>query len=201
MKIKYLSKETRDVYINYISGRLTKHRFDHTLGTEKMAIKLASLHGVNVASAQTAALLHDSCKCLSSEDKTSLAEKYGVDLTELSDFESDLYHGALAAEAAKHELGITDEDILNAIRYHTTGRPGMSDLEKVIYDSDVIEETRSYDGVERLRSAVYNELKHGTFIIVREVLLFLLAENKAICDMSIKTYNSLLKELKTEDKI
>ena len=94
----------------------------------------------------------------------------------------DLLHGPIAAAIMEHELGITDEDILNAVRYHTTGRPGMSRLEKIIYMADLVEENRAFEGVEALREAVQTDLDRGTRLGMAHVLIYLAATGSLICE-------------------
>ena len=201
MKTAYLDDDTRSRLIAYIRPRLTEKRLKHTFGTEKMAIKLAEACGESAAAAQTAALLHDAYKCISSEDRKTLLEKYGIADMAIDGFDIDLVHGYIAACAVREDLGIIDEDILNAIRYHTTGRPGMSRLEKIIYSSDVVEENRVYDVADYLRKSVLEDIDRGTYIVMNHVLRFLLENDSPVYALTVDAYNALLKEYKkTEGK-
>lgn len=191
-----LTNEERNRLIDYITPLLTEKRLAHTLGTEKMAVKLAELHGVDAASAQTAALLHDAYKCVSKAERQRLLEKYKIAPAGIDGFDTDLVHGAIAARAVKEDLGILDEDILNAIEFHTTGRPNMSPLEKIIYSADVVEENRSYDEADYLRECVYSDLNTGTYTIMNHVLRFLLESDAPIYETTVTAYNSMLKEYK-----
>ena len=188
----YLDDNKRQVLLNYITPRLTPSRLLHTLGTEKMAIALAKSCQADICAAQTAALLHDAFKCIPLQEKRLLASKYNIETVGIHS--PDLLHGPIAAEAVKIDLGIADEDILNAIRYHTTGRAGMSTLEKIIYTADVIEENRTYDGVEALRRVALQDIHEGTFIVMREVLYYLLRTEVPIVERTVTAYNQLLNE-------
>jgi len=192
----YLDKETRERYLQYTRSRVNDKRFAHTLGIEKMAVAIAERCGADISAAQTAAILHDAFKCISKEEKQQLASKYHITEKEIIEKNPDLLHGPIAAEAVKRDLGIDDEDILNAIRWHTTGRAGMSTLEKIIYSADVIEETRSYEGVEKLREAALAEIHSGCFTIMKEVLLFLIQTEQPILGETITAYNAMLQEQK-----
>lgn len=192
----YLTNEERIKLLNYIKPKLTDKRYLHTLGTEKMAIKLAELSGEDISKAQTAAILHDSCKCISEQEKRKLICKYNIQIEDLSEFNVDLVHGHIASYLVQEELGITDKDVINAIAFHTTGRPGMSRLEKIIYSADVVEENRKYDVADYLRDCVYKDIDKGTYIIMNHVLQFLLVNNQPIYNLTVSTYNSLLKEYK-----
>ncbi len=115
----------------YVKNKLTYSRFMHTVGVVNMARELAHKYGADPEKAEIAAWFHDAYR-----------EK------------GNLEHGPIAAEELQKQFGIEDPDILNAIRYHTTGRPGMSLLEKVIYLADSLEAGRNYPGIELLRSKV-----------------------------------------------
>ena len=192
----YLSETKRNEYIQYIKPLLTEKRFLHTLSTEKMAIKLASSSGENIADAQTAALLHDSYKCIDPGIKLQYAEKFNIPPNSLQELGTDIIHGQIAANMVKTDLNIRDENILNAIAFHTTGRPGMSRLEKIIYSADVVEESRVYDVADLLREAVYKDIDSGTYLVMNHVLQFLLKSNKPIYHLTVEAYNALLKEQK-----
>ena len=192
----YLDNTTRERYLEYTKSRVNEKRFLHTLGTEKMAAAIAERCGADIAAAQTAAILHDSFKCISIEEKRHLASKYHIGDPEIIEKNPDLLHGPIAAEMIREDLGIEDEDILNAVRWHTTGRAGMSILEKIIYSADVIEETRSYNGVERLREAALADIHQGFFTIMKEVLLFLINTDQPILGQTIVAYNDMLQEYK-----
>ena len=195
----YLTDNERIKLINYIKPRLTEKRFIHTIGTEKMAIRIAEQCGADVSKAQIAALLHDSCKCLSDAEKETLIKKYNIGIKNPDGFNVDLIHGYIAAAVVREELNINDPDILNAITYHTTGRPGMSTLEKIIYSADVVEENRTYDIADYLRRCVLDDIDNGTYIIMNNVLRFLLENNQPIYDLTVSAYNSLLKEYKRSE--
>lgn len=192
----YLDEQTRERYLAYSRSRVTEKRFRHILGTEKMAVAIAERCGADPAAAQTAAILHDAFKCISKEEKCRLASKYNIIEKELIEKNPDLLHGPIAAEAVRQDLGITDPDILNSIRWHTTGRAHMSVLEKIIYSADVIEETRSYAGVETLREAALCDIQIGCFTIMKEVLLFLIKTDQPILGETIIAYNAMLEEQK-----
>ena len=116
----------------------TGKRFQHTLGVEFTATALAMKHDEVLLDAQIAGLLHDCAKCLSDEKLIKICVKNHLDISEVERRNPYLLHGKAGAVMAKSEFGIEDQNILNAIQYHTTGRPGMSKLEKIIYIADYI---------------------------------------------------------------
>jgi len=126
-------------------------RYLHTLGCEETAVRLAALYGAEADQAAEAALLHDITKKLSQEEQLRLCAKYGIMLDTFEQKEPKLLHAVTGAYLARERFGVPEE-IFQAIRWHTTGRPGMSRLEKVLYLADCVEPTRDYPGVERLRA-------------------------------------------------
>ena len=130
-------------------------RFAHTKRVVDLALDMAGRFGEDLEKTGLAALLHDYCK-----DGAG-----GV--------ENDVGHGMMAAEAARGEFGVVDEDVLNAIRYHTTGRAGMSRLELIIFLADTVEPGRAYDSIARLRETCLDDLGRGALTVLVELREFL----------------------------
>ncbi|MBQ2829545.1 MAG: nicotinate (nicotinamide) nucleotide adenylyltransferase [Oscillospiraceae bacterium] len=138
-------------------------RVPHVLGTEETAVKLAERYGADVEQARVAALLHDCTKRLSMEDQLALCELYGIELDELERETAKLLHAKTGAVLARDLFGVNDA-VYAAISWHTTGKAGMTTLEKVLYLADYIEPTRDFEGVERLREAVWRDLDEGLLL-------------------------------------
>ncbi|MDD6327903.1 MAG: bis(5'-nucleosyl)-tetraphosphatase (symmetrical) YqeK, partial [Lachnospiraceae bacterium] len=117
-------------------------RFEHSLGVEYTAACLAYVHGADVEKARIAGLLHDCAKGIPTKEKLEKALKHGLPVNSFEKNNPDLLHAKLGAYYARYKYEIKDIDILNAITYHTTGRPDMSLLEKIIYVADYIEPNR-----------------------------------------------------------
>lgn len=114
------------------------------------AIFLAEKYNENAKSAETAAILHDIAKYADEDWMRQIVIQNGLD-HRLIGWGSEILHGPVGAWIAENEFNIINEDILNAIRFHTTGRAGMTKLEKIIYIADMIEPNRKFPGVEELR--------------------------------------------------
>ena len=142
---------------------LNHRRIPHVLGTEQEAIRLAERYGADVEKARRAALLHDCTKKLNLEEQLAVAERFHVPLDEMERREIKLLHAKTGAGVAEAVFG-TDEEITSAIRWHTTGRGGMTLLEKVIYLADYIEPNRDFPGVEALRRTCYEDLDAGLLL-------------------------------------
>lgn len=147
--------------VRKLQTTLSPKRFLHTIGVRECAKTLAAQYGGEAEKAETAALLHDCAKPYGKEESIILAKRCGVVFDEFELQESKLMHASLGAALAKDEYGVNDEDILNAIRYHTTGRKKMSLLEKIIYIADFIEPNRHFEGLEHLRETTLRDLDIG----------------------------------------
>ena len=148
--------QLRPVALSYLKSK----RVPHVLGTEQEAVRLALHYGEDVERARRAALLHDCTKKLEMDGQLALCRRYGVVLDELEQRALKLLHSKTGAEIARDVFG-ADDAVYEAIRWHTTGRPGMSRLEKILYLADYIEPTRDFDGVEELRRVCYEDLDAG----------------------------------------
>ena len=146
----------RPVALSYLKAK----RVRHVLGVEEEAVRLAEKYGADVEKARIAALLHDCTKRLEPEEHYALCGKYGVLLDEVERAAPKLLHAKTGAALARAVFGV-DGDVYDAILYHTTGRADMTVLEKVIYLADYIEPNRSFDGVDTLRAAVYEDIDKG----------------------------------------
>lgn len=147
-------------------------RIRHVQGTEEEAVRLAQRWGANVEYARRAAILHDCTKYLNLGEQLALCEQYGVELDEMERKAVKLLHSKTGAALAKHVFG-EPEEVCQAICWHTTGKAGMTVLEKVLYLADYMEPSRDFDGVERLRDLAYVDLNAavllGTEMTVEEM--------------------------------
>lgn len=149
----------------YIAEHLKPSRIRHIEGVCLEAAELADIYGEDKRKAFTAALFHDICKHMDTPELDLLVIKYDLDREFYGN--KNLSHGPVAACLAKHEFGIDDDDILNAITYHTVARAGMSMLEKIIYTADAIEPGRTYPEASKLREKARTDLD-GVFRFIIE---------------------------------
>ena len=134
-------------YKKIIRERMGDYRFSHSVNVAKEAKKLAKHYGADENKAEIAGILHDITKEMPKEQQLQIIIDSGIILDNVQLHAPKLWHGMSGSIVVRDELGIDDEDILNAIRYHTTGRAGMSLLEKVIFTADFTSEERTYSSL------------------------------------------------------
>lgn len=146
----------KDKILNIVKQNTGKSRFEHTLRVADLATKLAIHYDVDVDKTWLAAILHDLEKNISLEENDMLVRMYGLDEKYIGN--QNLSHSKLAVVVSRDKLGINDEDILNAIAFHTTGRANMSMLEKIIFVADTCEEGRTYKEAAMLRENAFENI-------------------------------------------
>lgn len=166
----------------------TTSRYEHTIGVVKVAEMLALQYGVELQKAKIAALLHDCAKCIPFEEQLELCAQYQVSLTDMEKNNTELLHSKLGAVLAKEVYGIVDDDILESIKNHTTGRPGMSTLEKIIFVADYIEPGRyKAENLPMIRTMAFENLDAAVRKILEDTLSYLKKTGCAIDESTVKT--------------
>lgn len=164
-------------------------RFQHTMGVVDTAISLAKHYDVDEEKARLAALFHDVAKPIPSEEKLRLCQNFYLPVTEVEKENPGLLHAKLGAYIAKETHGITDKDVLNAIRYHSTGRPNMTLLEKIVYIADYIEPNRNQaPNLKELRVLAYLDLDECLYQILESTLAYLKTQSEVIDPLTEQTY-------------
>ena len=142
-----------------LKKELDENRYHHTLGVMYTSASMAMRYDVDVQKALYAGLLHDCAKCIPSDKKIRLCEKYGLPVSSVEKENPSLLHARLGAYLAHEKYGVKDEEIICAIESHTTGRPGMSMLEKIVYIADYIEPGRNKAAdLPRVRKLAFEDL-------------------------------------------
>lgn len=177
----------------YLSRKLKSDRYNHVLGVVEMAEKLAIRYRADVKKARLAALIHDLAKYEGGETLIKMAKENGYEIDEVEKKAPYLLHGFAAAVIAKKEMGINDEEVLNAAIYHTTGRENMTLLEKIIYIADYIEPNRNYPGVEELRNITFEDLDRGLIKAFDNTIRFVLDKGTLLHFRTIEGRNYLVK--------
>ncbi|MBP3603676.1 MAG: bis(5'-nucleosyl)-tetraphosphatase (symmetrical) YqeK [Lachnospiraceae bacterium] len=174
----------------YMEKNLDYKRFEHTLGVAYTASALAMCHDEDISKAQIAGLLHDCAKCLPDEKKINICEKHNIQINDIERNNPFLLHAKAGSYIAMEKFGIHDRDIINAILNHTTGRPGMSKLEKIIYIADYIEPGRKQaPNLSCIRKLAFKDLDQALLKILEDTLLYLQETASQMDPMTQKTYD------------
>ena len=175
----------------FIREHLKSKRLKHTYGVAAEAKKLAERYGEDPDKAELAGLCHDMMRNISPEESAELVKRYGLP-EKLAD-NPNLAHGKIAAKVLADVYGMQDEDLLNAVRYHTTGRKGMSRLEKILYLADAIEPGRDYPQVGALREAAEEDLDKACILCMERSMEYVRSTGASVDPDTIKAYEDIKK--------
>ncbi|PZL74681.1 HD domain-containing protein [Enterococcus plantarum] len=184
---KYTSLK-REELMQEVQMHMSERRFQHVLGVEETAIALAAKYGASEEKASIAALTHDYAKERPDEEFEMIILRDGYD-QDLLNYGNAIWHGLVGASMVQRELGIEDEEILEAIRLHTTGAAKMSLLDKIIYVADYIEPGRNFPGVNEARELALVDLDETVAYETKHTLLHLIEKEQKIYPKTIETYN------------
>lgn len=182
------TSEKREQLMQRVQMQMSERRFKHVLGVEETAIALAKKYGASPEKTSIAALTHDYAKERPDDEFILVINRDGYD-KELLNYGNAIWHGLVGADFVSRELGITDEEILSAIRLHTTGAAQMSLLDKIIYVADYIEPGRTFPGVKEARELALLDLDEAVAFETKHTLEHLLAQEQKIYPKTIETYN------------
>lgn len=164
--LKFLQKQMKE--------ELNSDRYEHTLGVMYTAEALAMRYGVDMTKAAVAGLLHDCAKCIPNSQKIKMCKKYDIEISEMEEKNPSLLHAKLGAYMAKKVYGVDDEEILSAIRWHTTGKPDMSMLDIIIYMADYIEPNRDKaPNLKEIRKLSFENIEEALYQVLESTLFYL----------------------------
>ena len=172
-----------------LKREMDEGRYQHTLGVMYTAAALAMRYEYDIQKAQIAGLLHDCAKCIPNGKKLKLCEKYQIPVTEVENRNPFLLHAKLGSFLASHEYDVQDEEILSAILYHTTGKPDMSLLDKIVYIADYIEPRRNKaPNLTEVRKLAFLDPDAALYKILSDTLSYLDEGTGEVDEMTIKAY-------------
>lgn len=184
----------------YLKKHLTKERYHHTVGVAYTAMSMAMKYNPQpdnnefMIKAEIAGLLHDCAKCMDNDKKIRICNKNQISYSKIEAENPYLLHGKVGAYIARKEFDILDEDIFNAITWHTTGRPDMSLLEKIIFVADYIEPSRRpIPELNLIRQLAFTDINQAVIKILENTLKYLNEKGSPIDDMTQKTYDSYIR--------
>lgn len=180
---------------------LDNGRFEHTLGVTYTAACLAMRYDEDITKTQIAGLLHDCAKCLTNEKRLAICKKHNIQVNEAELANPQLLHAKVGSFLAMEDFDIHDQDIINAILNHTTGRPGMSMLEKIIYIADYIEPGRKQaPNLTEIRKAAFEDLDRALLMILNDTLQYLKSTGSQVDAMTERTYEYYTGAAKTVER-
>ena len=189
----YISKEET---LKWLKENLDEERFEHSLGVAETSIELAKRFNLDVDKAYTAGLLHDCAKCMPKDKQLQIMNSY-LNVEECEMISPKTFHAPVGAYCAEKEFGITDSEILSAIRWHTIGKLDMTDFEKIIFIADKIEpRTRPAEYINTIKPRLDEEngLDMALFECYKGTIKSLADRELKICISTIEIYNELLRK-------
>ena len=179
-----------------LEASLSPKRFNHSLCVARRATELAEIYGVDGQKAYIAGLVHDACKEFSTDEQLKIINEFGIILTDIEKTEPNIWHGYAASGFVRQKWYITDEDILNAVKYHTCGRGNMSVLEKIVFVADLTSYDRDYSDAEEIRKISENNLDEAVYNCYLYILPFIINRCGRITQNTVDCYNDSVKNMK-----
>lgn len=172
-----------------LNKELDARRYEHTLGVAYTAACMAMRYDCDIQKAYVAGLLHDCAKCMTHEERLSYCKKHDIHVSEIEKQNPSLLHAKVGADLCSSRYGIYDPEIADAVRYHTTGRPGMSLLQKIIFIADYLEPHRNEaEDLPVVRRQVFEDMDLALRTILSDTLIYLQKGDKKIDPMTLQTY-------------
>lgn len=178
-------------YLPYLDS-LSEYRRVHSLNVAEEAVRYAEKYGGDVEKARLAGLLHDVTKETDFDTQLQIIENGGIMLSELERRSPKLWHAISGACYVRDVIGIDDEDIFNAIRYHTTARAGMSQLERLIFLADFTSAERDYPDIDVIRAHAENSVEDGMLYGVKYTMSRLIGRGDLVSPDALAAYNDIL---------
>ena len=175
-----------------VRSRLSDKRYEHTINVKKMAVKLAKHYGADEEQAALAALLHDAAKEIGKDEMCAIMQAHPEYAEGGEARPTPVWHGVCASILARTEWGVTDEAVLSAIACHTAGKPGMTQLDKILYLADMTSAERDWPGVEKLRKLELKDLDAAMLAALKQTNDFVLSQGNPLDPMSKAAYEDIL---------
>ncbi len=188
--IKYLK--------SFLKKRLSKDRYHHSICVAEEAERLAEKNGFDEKKAYLAGLVHDVCKEDGDKEQTALISRSRTYVDESEKNTKALHHAIAGSVFIEEEFGIYDEDIQNAVRYHTVAREGMSTLEKIVYLADLVSEDRTYSDVKKYRKLAHKDLNSGMLEALKYSIKSTINKEFEIVKSTLSAYNEYVGKVKNK---
>ena len=176
----------------YLSDKLSAKRLQHVLSVQEMAVDLAYVHKADAWQASLAALLHDSAKWMNAKELYNAARCYEIRLDPIEKMNPSLLHPLIGVKLAVEKFAVTELEVLEAIRNHTTGTPSMGVISQILYVADFAEPGRTHKTVDLVRTLAYTDLACAVHHVASAKIEHLLEKGVMIHPNTLHTYNSTL---------
>lgn len=182
--------------MDMLKKELDSKRYQHSVNVMEVSRSLAKLYGADIEKALLAGILHDCGKNYRGDDAREYVKKIRYKADEIELLQPKLLHGIIGEHLARYKYGISDEEVLGAIKWHTTGRAGMNLLEKIIYVADYIEPLRYFEGIEEMRKAAFEDLDYCIVLCSESTIKFILNKGVLLHGRTVETRNHSLRLIK-----
>lgn len=176
-------------YKKILQERLTPKRYHHSLCVADEAVRLAKKYGGDTEKAYLAGLLHDITKNASEEEHLHIFREFDIMLNDIEKNAEKLWHAISGAAYIEHMLGINDTEIITAVRYHTTARKNMTQLEKILYLADFTSADRDYDDVDIMRQKLEVSMQAALQYALSYTINDLVSRDKPLHLDTVEAYN------------
>lgn len=166
----------------------------HVLSCCEFARKLAKIHGIDEDKVIVACLAHDAFRDVPATKLLRIARSYGIEPSEMELEHPVLLHGKIAAEYLKRRFKFNDQDVLDAVAFHTSGKAGMNEVGKIVFLADALEETRVYEGVEHLRRLAERDLDEALIQTLRSKVCYAMEKEYLLLSETVEMWNWLLRK-------
>ena len=181
-----------DYLKSLLKSRLKEKRFIHSLNVADKAKALAETYGADSERAYVAGLVHDITKNTDNDEQLQMIKESGIILSLEEQNNSKLWHAISGSVFLKQKLNFKDEEIISAVRYHTTGKAGMTVLEKIVYIADFVSDERDFPGVEYMRKLAFESLEQAMMYAVEFCIPSLVQKTQVLHPDSVALYNELV---------
>jgi predicted HD superfamily hydrolase involved in NAD metabolism len=189
----------REALMEAVRAQMPERRWAHTLGVMETAVLLAQRFGADADKADLAAILHDVAKYWPTAKMEAIIREEGLP-ADLLDYDKELWHAPVGAFVAERDYGVTDPEVLDAIRYHTSGRENMTLLDKIVCLADYMEPGRDFPGVHNIRELAEHSVEKALLAGFDSTISYLLAQGKRIYPLTLAARNDLILQVREAEQ-
>lgn len=168
---------------------LSKERYQHSIRVMNTCENLGRIYGADVQKVKIAGLLHDCARELSRQELIDIVKKNGQVISVVEDLQTVLLHAKAGGAFARDHFGVLDKEIISAISLHTTGKPNMSLVEKILFIADFIEPNRNFSGIDEIRNMAYNDIDKTLIVVLKNIIMYVVENGFLLHTSTVEAYN------------